>query len=69
MLDAARDMGATRVVLDSTKNLEEAISLYKAIGFDFIDPYPSSEIVSYSEIVPHAVFMGLDLTSDRAEVL
>lgn len=68
-LEAARDMGATRAVLDSTKNLEDAIALYQAVGFDFIDPYPSSELMAYQEIVPHAVFMGMDLTSDRAEVL
>lgn len=63
VIDVAREGGASRVVLDSTKNLTQAIKMYERMGFEATDPYPSSELVSYAEILPYAVFMAKDISS------
>lgn len=56
-IDAARDLGATELVLDTIRQLKPAIALYQKEGFEFIDAYEGSEAAQFSEAAPYAIFM------------
>jgi GNAT superfamily N-acetyltransferase len=43
-IDGARDLGAARVNLDTLAAMTAARTLYEGLGFDYVDPYPESEI-------------------------
>ena len=57
----ARIRGARVMLLDSTKNLTDAISLYQSLGFEFREPYVESDHFSDEHLLPHLVFMELKL--------
>ena len=61
-IDAARVLGAGRLVLDSTKNLVDAARLYRSLGFQDRDAYEASDHGASAELSPHMIFMELDLT-------
>lgn len=54
-LDAARDLGAGRVVLDTGQWLTPAIALYRSLGFVEIPRYPESE--NDAALEPYLVYM------------
>lgn len=56
-IDAARDRGATALRLDTTANLEAAIALYKALGFEERPPYPESDHYEDDVLGPFLLFM------------
>lgn len=56
-MEAARRAGATTLRLDSTRNLETAISLYRALGFVEREPYPESDHFEDPILGPHLIFM------------
>ncbi len=56
-VEAARTLGARRIVLDSSKNLEDAARLYRSLGFDFFDPYEASDHGGGGPLTPHMIFM------------
>ncbi len=60
-LDAARGAGVSAVRLDSTRNLEAAIALYRTFGFMERPPYVESDLYSIDVLAPHAVFMEKQL--------
>ena len=55
LFDEAREMGYPKILLDSSRFMKEAHSLYRSAGFQEIDPYPESEIPS--EFQAHWIFM------------
>ena len=57
----ARKRGAKSILLDSTKNLTDAIMLYQDLGFEFRDIYIESDHFTDEELHPHLVFMELKL--------
>ncbi len=59
LLAAAREMGYSRVYLDSVRFMKEAHALYHSLGFREIDPYPESEIPE--QFRPNWVFMEIEL--------
>ena len=59
LFDEAREMGYPRILLDSSRFMKEAHSLYRSAGFQEIDPYPESEIPS--EFQAHWVFLEKEL--------
>ena len=63
-LGAARRMGVGRVVLDSTRNLAGALTLYESLGFRHCDPFPESDLVAIPELMPVATFMELRLDAE-----
>lgn len=54
-LDAARELGAGRVVLDTGQWLTPAIALYRSLGFEEIPRYPESE--NDAALEPYLVYM------------
>lgn len=58
---AARELGVKHVVLDSTKNLKDAARIYETKGFVYTGPYPGSDHADDTELLPHMIFMRLDL--------
>jgi ribosomal protein S18 acetylase RimI-like enzyme len=54
VINASRDMGYTRMRLDTISSMKEAIALYRSLGFHDTKPY------CYNP-VPEAVFLELDL--------
>ena len=56
---AARESGYHQVLLDSTRFMQTAHSLYRSVGFTEIEPYPESEIPA--ELRHHWLFMALSL--------
>jgi len=56
-LDAAREAGVGAVRLDTTRNLEAAIALYRAFGFEECEPYEESDLREVFALAPHAVYM------------
>ena len=54
-LDHARDLGYQRVRLDSIRELDGALRLYRRFGFEEIEPYRFNPH-------PEAVFMELDIS-------
>lgn len=57
MIDVARGEGATAIRIDSTRNLETAIGLYRSLGFEDCAPYPESDHYEDPILGPHLVFM------------
>ena len=55
LLSEARDIGYSRVRLDSARFMEAAHSLYRSAGFQEIEPYDESEIPP--EFREHWIFM------------
>lgn len=51
ILDRARDLGYGRMVLDTLREMPEAIALYEAFGFTPTEPY-------WGHPADHAVFLG-----------
>lgn len=57
MADIARSRGAKALRLDSTRNLETAIGLYRSLGFQERAPYPESDHFEDPVLGPHLIFM------------
>jgi GNAT superfamily N-acetyltransferase len=55
LLSEARDIGYSKVRLDSARFMQAAHSLYRSFGFQEIEPYNESEIPS--EFRDHWIFM------------
>lgn len=61
-IDAARQMKMRLIYLDSTRNLTAALSLYEAMGFEYVESYPGSDHANPDDILaPHMVFIALRL--------
>lgn len=60
-IGAAREMGATQIFLDSTKNLKDAARIYESRGFVYTGLYPGSDHADDADLLPHMIFMRLDL--------
>lgn len=56
-LSAAKNSGAVRLRLDSTRNLEGALALYRGYGFVEIPPFPESDLSREPALAHVAVFM------------
>ena len=54
IMELAREDGCTRMVLDTVKPLEAAVSLYRKLGFDEIEPY-------YGNPMDDVIYFGRDL--------
>lgn len=61
--DAARKAGAAALRLDTTRNLEPAIALYRSMGFTFRAPYPESDHFEDDVLKDVLVFMEKRLDS------
>ena len=59
-IDRARDLGARRLVLDTGDWMPEAQALYRAIGFEYCDPYPEAES-AFGPIANYIRCMALSL--------
>ena len=59
LLSEARDIGYSKVYLDSVRFMKEAHALYRSMGFQEIAPYPESEIPE--QFRPNWVFMEVEL--------
>src|SRR5574341_301690 len=59
LIKEARGIGYERLRLDSARFMKEAHQLYRAIGFQEIQPYPGSEIPR--EFQQHWIFMEMSL--------
>lgn len=53
----ARSDGARALRLDSTRNLEAAITLYQSLGFEECAPYPESDHFDDPVLGSHLIFM------------
>lgn len=60
-MEAARRAGATALRLDSTRNLETAIGLYRKLGFIERTPYPESDHFEDPILGPYLIFMEKQL--------
>lgn len=56
-MEQARQDGYSRMVLDTTTRLNEAISLYESLGFVEIEPFYEPP----SDFIDHMLFFGRDL--------
>ena len=56
-IEAARNEGALALRLDTSRNLEPAIGLYRSLGFKDRPPYPESDHFDDSIVGPYLVFM------------
>lgn len=54
VIEAARQAGYRRMVLDTLDHMQDALHLYDRLGFQPIAPY-------YHNPIPGAVYLGLDL--------
>ena len=54
VLDSAREVGYSRLVLDTLDTMTDAMALYRSMGFRDIEPY-------YDNPLPGPVYMALDL--------
>jgi len=61
LMDRAKREGATEMLLDSSKTLSEATSLYEKLGFAYTDPYPQSSHYGDKELEPILIFMRKSL--------
>ena len=55
LIDEAREIGYSRMRLDSARFMREAHSIYRSAGFKEIEPYPGSELPE--ELRPFWIFM------------
>jgi ribosomal protein S18 acetylase RimI-like enzyme len=55
LFNKAREIGYSRVRLDSARFMKAAHSMYRSVGFEEIAPYPESEIPE--EFQPNWIFM------------
>jgi len=60
IIEKARKIGYTRMLLDTVPSMKNAIKLYESLGFKTIDPYCYNPIEG-------AIFMALDLQSISRE--
>ncbi|MCG6883399.1 MAG: GNAT family N-acetyltransferase [Silicimonas sp.] len=60
-ISAARDTGAAALRLDTTRNLEAAIGLYRSMGFEDTDPYVESDHFDDPVLGAHILFMSRPL--------
>jgi putative acetyltransferase len=60
LIDEAMRIGYTKMRLDTTATMVEAIGLYRSLGFRTIEPY-------YDNPVPGAMFMELDIHEKRID--
>jgi len=56
IIDDAKNIGYLRMLLDTSASLQDAISLYRTLGFVDIDPY-------YNNPNDNIVYLGLDLSN------
>ena len=56
IIDDAKNIGYTRMLLDTSSSMQSAISLYRKLGFTDIDPY-------YNNPNDGIVYLGLDLSN------
>ena len=56
-IEVARGKGADALRLDSTRNLEAAIGLYQALGFEERTPYEESDHFEDPVLGPYLIFM------------
>lgn len=59
LIEEAKEMGYSKVRLDSARFMEAAHSLYRSSGFYEIDPYPESEIPEHFQ--SNWIFMEREL--------
>ena len=59
LIDTAKEIGYTRVLLDSERYMHAAHDLYRSFGFEETSPYSETEM--NQEYYQHLVFMKLDL--------
>ncbi|MEO0918424.1 MAG: GNAT family N-acetyltransferase [Pseudomonadota bacterium] len=59
----AQARGKIALRLDSTRNLETAIALYRKLGFEECAPYPESDHYDDPVLAPHMIFMEKRLES------
>ena len=57
----SRQVGAKELRLDTTRNLEAAIALYRSYGFEDCAPYPESDHYEDPVLGPYLVFMAKQL--------
>jgi GNAT superfamily N-acetyltransferase len=59
LIQDAKEIGYSKILLDSAQFMSEAHSLYRSVGFKDIELYPETEMsVDFQE---HMVYMELDL--------
>lgn len=60
-METARRSGAATLRLDTSKNLEAAIAMYRRYGFEDRPPYPESDHYEDPILGPHLIFMEKQL--------
>lgn len=61
-IEAARQMGANAIYLDSAKNLTAALALYEDMGFRYCEPYLESDQGNDPRFAEAIVFMKMTLS-------
>ncbi len=59
LIQSAREIGYSKILLDSARFMKEAHSLYRSAGFKEIDIYSETEMTE--DFQEHMVFMELNL--------
>ena len=59
LIKDAKDMGYSKILLDSARFMKEAHSLYSSVGFNKVELYPETEMSE--DFQEHMVYMELDL--------
>lgn len=64
-IDIAKDMGVTRLVVDTVTSTKAMQALYASLDFQPIPPYPESATVKFApQILPVMLFFEKHLTSE-----